>query len=267
MKFDVVVGNPPYLSGVWIKFIEKSVLSADFCAIVSPSAKIDVSAKYARFREFLSEKGIQEIRDCHSYFPSVVTSTPISYYLIDRNKPANSAVFGKEDSIISRICEKVLSRTAITGGLQQVAGQHGHKDKNAVGSIKTIMSIAQSGATIEEKAKNEVRIIKNAQNYFFVNQIIGRDANSYIFETTDSEIGIHSTVFVIAKPVGYDSKKFKEVYLSKLMRGVLATFRGTRITQGWQLARMPIVPSSVIDLYAHFGLTQEEIDYIEAAIK
>ena len=129
------------------------------------------------------------------------------------------------------------------------------------------MSIGQGGATLQNQPRSEVRLMDNATNYFFVNQIIGRDANSFIYETSLSSVGLNNTVFTIVKPPGYNASKFKEVYLSKLMRGVLATFRGTRITQGWQLAKMPIVPSSITDLYTYFGLTQEEKDYIEENIK
>ena len=268
-KFNKVVGNPPYLSGVWIDFMKKSMLLTDeYLAMVSPSANSDVSSKYKDFREELVTSGLQSMTECHDpHFKDVTTSTPISYYIIDRRRPGDATIFAKENSIINDICDKVLAFTSVNGGLEQVSGQHGYKNKNATGTVETIMSIGQGGATLQNQPRSEVRLMDNATNYFFVNQIIGRDANSFIYETSLSSVGLNNTVFTIVKPPGYNASKFKEVYLSKLMRGVLATFRGTRITQGWQLAKMPIVPSSITDLYTYFGLTQEEKDYIEENIK
>ena len=267
-KFNVVVGNPPYLSGVWIDFMKKSMLLTDrYVAMVSPSANSDVSSKYKDFRQELIDGGLQSMTECHyPHFKDVTTSTPISYYIIDKTKPGNTTIFAKENNLINSICDKVLAFTTTNGGLKQVSGQHGYKNRNATGTIETIMSISQSGVTLDIQPRSAVRLMDNATDYFFVNQIIGRDANSFIYETTLNSIGLNSTVFTIIKPLGYNASKFKEVYLSKLMRGVLATFRGTRITQGWQLAKMPIVPASITDLYAYFNLTQEEIEYIEATI-
>ena len=67
---------------------------------------------------------------------------------------------------------------------------------------------------------------------------------------------------------GWTVDEFKDVYLSKLFRFVLNVLRqGGFDTSPRHLKQLIEIKKTGKSLYKHFGLTQEEIDYVETNVK
>ena len=100
MKFDVVIGNPPYKQGLWRVLMQQALdLSKKYVVMVSPDGTIQTSTKYADMKTMLEAGGIQSVTPCQADFEAegvnVVTSSEICYYVFDKTKAANQAVFNK----------------------------------------------------------------------------------------------------------------------------------------------------------------------------
>lgn len=95
VKFDVVVGNPPYNDGMDIDFVFTGYnLARDFILMITPakwqtadgSQKISSSKTYRDFRKSIVPhmKAVTFYPDCKDVF-NIMQSDGITYYLIDKN--------------------------------------------------------------------------------------------------------------------------------------------------------------------------------------
>lgn len=143
----------------------------------------------------------------------------------------------------------------------------GGKQKGSSGKIKVITNVSQSGATFTEEDRAKIKVIEKSEEFVFVNKFFGMNPVDLIYSHT-GELGVCDDNVYYIPSEGLTPVEFSRIYLSKLMRFVLAYYRGTNSrTLGWSIRELPLVNSSIIDLYSHFNLTQEEIDYIEATVK
>ena len=118
MKFDVIIGNPPYQlssndSGIqaiplYDKFVDQAIkLDPRYLVMIIPSRWYTGGMGMNDFRDrMLNDKRIRELidypksRDC---FPSVDIAGGVCYFLRDRDNPGNCNVTTKiKDNVISR---------------------------------------------------------------------------------------------------------------------------------------------------------------------
>ena len=131
------------------------------------------------------------------------------------------------------------------------------------GRIKLLESVTKAGPVYSWIDISNTTVV-NADNYWFTNRYFGKDADTTLVEET-GDIGISSNILAIQRVDGWSITKFKSVYLSPLVRVVLAELRkGGFDTSPRHLAQLPIIDNSVTDLYSHFKLTPEEIEYVES---
>ena len=87
MKFDVVVGNPPYKQGLWRTLMKQALeISNRYVVMISPDGTIKTSTKYDEMKSLLEEGGIQSVTPCQKFFEDegvdVITSSEICYYAV-----------------------------------------------------------------------------------------------------------------------------------------------------------------------------------------
>jgi hypothetical protein len=275
-QFDAVVGNPPYKQGLWRTLMQQALdLSKRYVVMVSPDGTIQTSTKYAEMKSMLEAGSIQSVTACQKDFVdegvNVVTSSEIVYYVFDKTKPANQAVFNKnltkEQQLTLSIISRVKALTQQYGTLTE-SGSIGTKDKTATGTVNMLKRITQSGAVYEQTAKNKARYLANPQDYFFVNKFFGMNSDDLIYATTSPLYFSHDNIYSIGNISGLTPADFKRIYLHKLMRFVLSYYRGTNTRcLGWSIRELPKLSASTKDLYQLSGLTVEEIAHVESNIK
>jgi hypothetical protein len=270
-KFDIVVGNPPYLQGTWRTFMQQALdLSNRYVVMVAPDGTIRTSTKFDDMKKMLEDGGVQSVTPCHEHFPGVTTSSEISWYVFDKTLPSNAFVFNKNlsnDQLLTlSIVDKVKKIKIQNTGLTQSMSA-GKKDKLAQGTVSTITNVTKNGVTATILNRSSTKVINNSSDYFFVNKFFGMNPDDNVYETSGPVGVVDDNIYYIGRPNGMTQAEFKRIYFHKLMRFVLKYYRGTnRRTLGWSIRELPIVPNNTTDLYQYFGLTNDEIAHVESSI-
>lgn len=269
MKFDIVVGNPPYLKGTWKTFLEKSVdLSTGLIYLVAPDATNNFSNRSDKFVDYLKSVGIQKITDCTHFFPNVSSGKIVMYHM-DVNKEYDPECL-QDQSPEGNIVKKVISYSAhskLNAMLSSKrSAEHANSPRHAKrtpGCIKTLISIGKNNVEWAWVDKQHVTIL-NADQYWFTNRYFGRDADSPLVETTGN-IGISHNILAIEKIPNWSLDEFSKIYLDPVYRFVLTHLRqGGFDTSPRHLKQLPILKLHDAKLYAKMGLDQAEVSMIKS---
>lgn len=273
-QFDAVVGNPPYKQGLWRILMQQALdLSKKYVVMVSPDGTIQTSTKYADMKTMLEAGGIQSVTPCQADFEAegvkVVTSSEICYYVFDKTKAHNPAVFNKkltkeEQLTLSIVCKIQAKKT--NGTLTQ--STVGVKDKSATGTVTVLTSMTKTGPVFVQSKKKDSRVVSNSQDYFYSNRFFGMNPDDNVYLHSGGDLGLSDRIYAIGNIKSFTVSQFKSIYMSKLMRFYLSYYRGTnRFCLGWSIRELPLIPPTTTDLYKYFGLTQDEINYVETVTK
>jgi hypothetical protein len=271
MKFDAVVGNPPYLKGKWIEFLKQGAkLSKKHVRMISPDGTNNFSTRSDNLVKFLKENGIQSKKECTSSFPNVESGSIVIYEL-DITKPFNQAAFvntSMEGVITAKVIGTVGTKlNAILSSKRSKEWSSVPKfEKKAAGLIKNIESVTKEGS-VELWVDPANTTVINGKDYWLVNRYFGKDADTSVIEVS-SKVGISSNIMAIERIEGWTVDEFKDVYLSKLFRFVLKVLRqGGFDTSPRHIKQLIEIKKTGEALYEHFDIKLEERKYIEANVK
>ena len=298
MKFDVIAGNPPFhhptnkSQKIWVDFTVKAKeVAADdgIICLVTPNAwikKPDNRAFTAATDVFAS--GLSFIRmDCNEFFQVgedvgywVVNLDYIGPYQISDNGYVSSSRYRKEpilfefkDQLVHSLKMKFLSGATLRqtkiidfyySTAQAIEQKKISTTKTKEYPIPVFISAVTQYYTKKEFVTKGYKLILNKSGYYFANPI-----NKYMMVTSTEwhGVGENGVGVPVSSPV--EGAKLREIYSKKLFRFFINNEKSSGFNSG--LLALPIMNTSKVwtdkALYKHFGLTQEEIAYIEANVK
>ena len=298
MKFDVIVGNPPYQdkngnenstnsTDLYTKFINRSLsLTQHYVALVVPSAwtgprssslkKVlfeehqpillnthgkkwfDVSMNTCYFITEKHRKGHTMLTDAHNNAVSV---------LLDTNSaiPSDLSVLDIQAKISHFSREQNLASVWLRGKLhlnQIVECQPGVEFIAAVGIKNGPLTINAINIELENTGYGRHKVV--------LPNLGGADGIGNVKIAEKTQVGGHSVVFLTTSSDA-ESANLKAYLASTVIKFLLKAVKISTPNSKKVFSFIPKVDFtktwSDSDLYTHFNLTQEEIDYIEANVK
>lgn len=262
MKFDVIVGNPPYQNKnqiLWREFTDKAVSLCEnngFIAFVTPNSWA-TGAKNNVFTEIFQKKNTLVINmNGSKYFPKI--GKDIGYWVLQNSKKLNLTTIVHDDSDAAHN----IDLNSVPFFIRKF---------NLISlSIFKKIQLKKSFWTefVERKPKyrREFAFPKIRYNggYKYGYRYDNKDYN---FPTSPVVLSLDMTNYSLA-----EVENLNNLFSSKLYRFLWEIYGASDAGSfGWILRNMPKVSLkhrwTDQDLYARFNLTQEEIEYIENAVK
>jgi site-specific DNA-methyltransferase (adenine-specific) len=295
MRFDAVVGNPPFQYGTNNKFYQEFIkvafdLSSDVVAMITPSNWTSFASVDSSFLQLLEDNGLHtykflgdkafNVQLLTVYFVAsklnnngqVKLITTDDTITLDRDKLAYyPTTTTKALSIISNI--KSLGLTGLTGCKGGLDRNKSIKDPNGV---KCIFSAGPKGGDFDWAHVSSGHLTDN--------KIVGYNKHKVVVSRTTSigkfgELKYAGPDYAVAQGAYYfevnDSAEADNLitYLnSKIVRLIVRELKGAVCSNSQNVFKfIPKISLTKVwsdaDLYAHFGLSKDEITYIEADVK
>ena len=269
MKFDVVVGNPPYQAffgakniKLWYKFSEKMInLFPKWLLFVTPDGALSDSKNGELLHNIIKKNNFgfveAKLHINKKYFTNVGVNTChwiikhksdnlINPLLIERKK---------QNDIIVSICNKVVSYKKKL----PISMQNGHISKSDLtenGNNKIFFSGQKLKYTNKEvDGINQLKLVfpfsVSYHKAFITKEAVGMLNHFMIINNEDEGNFILSYAMSPLFKLVANFYKKTSGFTPFVKNGMIPDLRGKEIN----------------NLYQHFNLTQEEIDYIEKSVK
>jgi len=271
MKFDVVVGNPPFQSEkrtgtqpLWPLFVKKAhelIADTGYLAMITPNKWCGHTANVIKgnvrlYKDLFKGKLIYaNIQECSKYFPGVGAAANSFSYFVVSNAGRDVAhiksldgefVVSSDDfeylplRLQSKTTASILKKTSNRGsfGFKQVSVGFANTNSGAI-----VISMAQR----LHYSKLNIYVDKAAPYTATSKSTVSELAVNTTQAAVDSVF--RSAVYRFIHHVFWNNDNFGTTFYNSLPY--------VDLTRTWTDA----------ELYAHFGLTEEEIAYIEATVK
>lgn len=296
MKFDVVVGNPPYQSNaakkdkLWFAFLEKAIsLSDNYVSFITPDVWTSGETKVGKLaRKLISTRGLDYLDFTANKWFSVGES--ICAFQLSTNRRQETTVIGlcetssslqftgqlihktKNDEFAYNLCQKIKTgRVTIKSMLTRFEHRrpesmaHYQLERTSKFCNKVYYSSTETWYTdLDTSAYRGPKVVFNNSGYYFS----PAEPNRYMW-ADDSSVAL-GNAFQLMLETKAESEFALTVFRSKLYRFLVQTSKsgGFNATALYSLPKIDFTRSwTDAELYAYFGLTQEEADYIEATVK
>ena len=284
MKFDVVIGNPPYQDPIatsskklWDKFVLKGIEHTNkngFLAMITPSSWMGGQSEV--FELMKDKQPLVFCPDGSQHFPNV--GTTISYYIIKNCKNTlptittnGSMIDFKSVSFIPKSCNKnaisILEKVISTDKLDVNYDSFCHSQRQDKVRKKQDGEFIYpnkhgSNTLLYSNVKHPAMDLQKVMFY-----MSGRMKPFY--DNGEHGISQHHGYVPVNNKIEADN-------LIKYLRSKIISFliQESTFAQAWNKKFIKTIPMIDLskswtdsELYQHFNLTQEEIDYIEQTVK
>lgn len=292
MKFDVVVGNPPYQNGkdkqFYQQFVIKAFEIAPIVAMVTPSGWVSASGKNKKFFNTVIGNRLTSYKFLgDTAFDAQIITV---YFICNRLTPHNSAVVnGCEVSDVnvlsflpaggineSKLVQKIQS-SGVNGPIIAKIGTLYRKDTvfDELG-IKCIASAGREGGDYDWNYVSNIHLTNGQIKGHGLHKVVfsgftsigklgavkyaGPDyacgAQCLFIEVPSEQCANNLIAYLNSKIFKFCIKVLKSAVCSN-SRNMLKSLPVIDFTRAWTDS----------ELYAHFNLTQDEIDLIETTVK
>jgi hypothetical protein len=289
MQFDAIVGNPPYLNGLWRQFLYRSAaLSTRYIAMIAPNGTDNRSDQSAALVRFLQEHGIQAKIDCTQAFPSVASGKIVTYYL-DKRLPyvpgavADTSTRGaimahllrlNNGDLISRQVSqgKYDTMTRAVPGVKRNRNKDSRSNTHQPDHLHTLRVLVSSGkeGNIIRYFQPDGSVRKFRGSAFALNRFFGTANLVANWISAADGISVSGNVLWFPALPGETVESFLSVYGSKLYRMAIHTIKnGQTATTPKHFSLLPTPPLTKVyteaELYSLLGIQDPVwIEYINS---
>ena len=300
MKFNVTLANPPYQSNsngraekLWPKFVATAFdITQDdgIVALITPTgwtsgSKNIVKGSVGMLHDYLHKYNVTHVDlDVREHFPGIGSTIG---YTITEKKPneGNTKINGrvidlsqfdilpavkKDFDVASSLLEKIFSFESFSLFSSTGGGSNRKLGEDAPTADKTIETFVRGG-NLDTVYYAYFSTTENAKLAPFRKVLIPISGAEKFMPFID-DLGIPYSISCYGVTLN-DTETAEgaiSVFYSKLFRHLMQHYRTSGFIQIQIAKNLPKVDMSKVwtddELYAHFGLTQEEIEYVEANV-
>lgn len=286
MNFDALVGNPPYLKGLWKQFLVDSArLSKRYVAMVAPNGTDNLSEHSEELKEFLRQNGIQAKIDCTDQFPTVSSGKIVTYYL-DKAKAHNPEALS-DRSIPGEILQHLIKITDTMPARQVVQGTYDILEKST-GEKRNRLTDSRSNREVPDErhtlpvltsSTREGNVIRYFETDYTARRFRGDAFTLQRFFATGNTVANHisipdgicvgGNVLWFTAHRGETLESFLSVYASKLYRLAFQVIKnGQTATTPKHFTFLPCPPLTKVyteaELHELLGITNPTwINYLD----
>ena len=285
MKFDVIVGNPPYNDSnngnipIYQNWVEMGEKIANYVALVIPSAMCISDERHGdEVRSIVGSRQTMKIRMLpRDTFEADVRTL---YYVKDKTYNGKTTIISEDteykvdlyseeyifgDPMLKNILDKCGTKNSKKSWIKFNRMENSRNDGPVT---KTVTCINPNGMTITDTTTRDNYL----GNYRVVSSFFqDPDFRHYLLNVVDSDISVKDGYTVAVCSSQKEAENLISIMKSKLFLFIWKYTHTSRTLRTPQLKFIPKVDLSRAwtdqELYDHFGLTEEEIKYIEANVK
>lgn len=291
LKFDVALGNPPYQDGkngkFYQEFVNKVSLLSDTVAMVTPTGWTTTKGVKTKFSQMIITN-MTHYKYLDVYFDDAAIT--VCYFILDKKSytpTIEAKVINDPDTLVLRKTDtnivfpassiattKLLNRIVNSSeGCVPVCGRIGTTEANTApfGDYKCIVTTGGKGEMVTSSMPTADRLAGLGKHKAVVN-LAGNWDNLGGIKYAGPEYGVTVSSWAFLCDTEQEAINTVDYLNSQLVKfvvkiGKASKFKNTKalfskipkvdLTRSWTDA----------ELYAHFDLTQEEIDYVESTVK